>query len=148
MYFNTKFSVESSTTVKDIIDMILSIPKEQEPQIEDIRIYLSNPKSMSYYVYNQASLLEEKIQYFDPLYSNNYIRNSSDASTMVLRFKLGSSEEVSMIDHRVVPKKTGYAKFAIPSVNGYYQWRQCNIKHQKHDKFNVKFKSFEKNCNY
>jgi hypothetical protein len=146
VYFQMNKKLETSVSIKDIIDQILSIPREQEPLIEDIRINLSDPKSNTFFVLNEETLLEEKIHLLEPLYSNDYIKKLPVNRTLILRFKLGATQEESMIANLLI-KKSGYAKLSIPNGINYYQWRECKIKGEKNGSiFDVEFKTFVNNC--
>ncbi len=137
-------TIESSYSIKDVIDAIYS-KINHEPEAQELKIYLNNPKFITYLVHNKKTSVDEKIRYYDPLYSNSYIRGQDAKSAIELKFKLGLCEELSRVDQKVIIKKSGYAKFNIVNMGTYYQWRECRIKEM--NKYpNVKFRSFNNPC--
>jgi hypothetical protein len=129
--------------IHDLLELILFKLSDKTEILEELSMFLENPKLITFFVINKNSNgMEEKIRLFDPLYSNNYIRNVDPKTPIDILFKLGAPEEVSRMDHRVIVKKSGYSKFKI--TNSHYEWRECKIK-EDNNVF-AKFKSFNNHC--
>lgn len=128
--------------INDLLDLIILKLKNRSDILEELAYYLRNPNQISYFILNKRTGIEEKIKLFDPLYSNNYIRNISARDPLTILFKLDTTEDISRISRKIILKKSGYAKYK--HVYPYFEWRECKIKDDKN--IFAKFKSFNNNC--
>jgi hypothetical protein len=128
-------------SIQDIVELIKEKLTERPEIYEEIQTFLDNPNLISFYVVNKEIMIEEKIKFFDPLFSNSYVRNNNSQSQIDIIFKLESSEEITRIDNKIVPAQNGFAKFKNANISAYNEWRECRIKENK-----IKFKSFDHQC--
>lgn len=136
--------LESSVSIQEILERIYRKLDDYPELQSEYQVYFKNPKLIHFFVLNKQTGIEEKLKFYDPLYSNTYIRDLHTRSQLDIIFKLAASDDVSRIDLKYVMKKPGFAKFKNVNISPYYEWRQCTI---KEDNFTcVKFKSFENHC--
>jgi hypothetical protein len=135
--------------MQDIIEIILAKVNQENLNIfNDLRFFLDKPNLMTFLINNQNGL-PELTRYYDPLYSNSYIRNVNPHHSISLSIKLESNEEFSRYDREVIMKKNGYAKFKY--FDGSYDWREVKIKEgeqrfRRDGQLAVKFKCLSHPC--
>lgn len=134
--------LELSHTMQDIVEKIIKKMMDQRVELEEA---LKNPKLMTFLVINNQTGLEEKIRYYDPLYSNNFVRNSKNNASITIRIKVEANEEMSHYERGIIIKKSGYGRFHVNDNSS--EWRECKIKEiGRNDNMSVKFKSFSHPC--
>lgn len=137
-----KETLDSSNTIQDIVVKIIKRMNSERLELAEA---LKNPQLMTFLVVNNQTGIEEKIKYYDPLYSNNYVRVANANSQIEIHVKVEANEEVSRFERGIIIKKSGYAK--IKTKTGAAEWKQCKVKATgRDDSISVKFKSFENSC--
>jgi hypothetical protein len=132
--------LELSSTMQDIIEKIIKRLNQDRIELSTLR----NPKYMTFVINNSTTSIEEKIRFYDPLYSNNFVRNNINNNINIM-IKTEANDEVSRFEREIVIKKAGYAKFKVN--NQYYEWRECRAKENQREKVMlVKFNCFENSC--
>ena len=128
--------------MQDIVEKIIKKSNEQKLELAEA---LKNPTLMTFTINNTNSGLEEKIHYYDPLYSNKYVRNTTN-NFITIQVKVEANEEMSRFDRGIIIKKSGYGRFVYDGSES-SEWRECKIKEkEKESAYSVKFKSFENPC--
>lgn len=136
--------IESSNNMQDIVEQIIrKVTLERKDIAEELRDYVHNPKMMTFLIYNKNTKFEEKIRYYDPLYSNIWIRNCNPKSQINIKIFVESNDEVSKMEREIIVKKNGYCKYRFN--NEHYEWRECKVK-DGISGFNVKFKCLQYPC--
>lgn len=134
--------LEFSHTMQDIVEKIIKKMLDQRVELEEA---LKNPKFMTFLVINSSTNLEEKIRYYDPLYSNNFIRSSKPNDNIHIKIRVEANEEMSHHEKGIIIKKSGYAKFQAGENST--EWRECKVKETgRADNIAVKFKSCVHPC--
>jgi hypothetical protein len=135
--------------MQDIIEIIIAKVNQENLNIfNDLRFFLDKPNLMTFLINNQNGI-PELTRYYDPLYSNSFIRNVNPKYSISLSIKLESNEDISRHEREVIMKKPGFAKFKY--FDGSYEWREVKIKDpeqrfRKEHQVGVKFKCFSYPC--
>ncbi len=89
-------------------------------------VFLKNPSLYNYYVVNTDTNLNEKILYFDPFYSNLFLKKNNQGTIKIYY----NTQEISILDKNFIEKKDGYCKrFIDNNIN--YEWRKAKVNYKR-----------------
>ena len=133
---NTNSLVKSSMTIKDIRDKICESIRNSNrsdknvnsynsaaSKLDTIVKYLANPEVFECYVVNEKEKIDERILFFESLYSNMYLKNQKKAE---IKFVFNSVEMSINENGRMIKKDPGFAKFYWNPLRD-FEWRKCKI---------------------
>jgi hypothetical protein len=135
--------------MQDIIEIILDkVHRDNLNIFNDLRFFLDKPRLMTFLI-NDNHGLPEMHRYYDPLYSNAYVRRVGRNQEISITIKLESNEDFSKYDREVIMKKSGFAKFKY--YDGSFDWREVKIKEpeqrlRRDANLGVKFKCLTYPC--
>ena len=129
--------------------IILAVPKN-DINYNRLKYYLEKPKLMSYFI-KTDNQDQDKIKFYDPLYSNLFIRErSANISNIFIDVKFQSIETCEVTDTEISWINKGFAKYGYMNEGkDSYIWKQCGVKENKkmREKASVSFTCFENKCN-
>ncbi len=104
------FEVKQSDTMKTIIN----------------KMNVNNPSLYNYFVVNTDTKINEKILYFDPFYSNLFLKKNNQGTIKIYY----NTQEISILDKNFIEKKDGYCKrFIDNNIN--YEWRKAKVNYKR-----------------
>jgi len=146
--YKIKQEVETSYSLQMIVDLIIPLIPKDDIHYNRLKYYLEKPKLMTYFVL--VNQVEEKIKFYDPLYSNTYIRDNADKlSNLSLTIKFETVDRCEVTNTEISWINKGFAKYR--HCNGdvdSYEWRKCSVKDSKDYKnlAIINFSCFENKC--
>ena len=106
------FEVKQSNTMKTIINKMDG----------NKFVFLKDPSLYNCYVVNTDTNLNEKILYFDPFYSNLFLKKNNQGTIKIYY----NTQEISIVDKKFIEKKEGYCKRFIDN-NSNFEWRKAKV---------------------
>ena len=123
--------INSSLSLQDVFEIIVChLSRFPIETSREVKFFLNNPTLMNFEIFIGGKAVGEEINFNDPLYSLNLIRNDDINLSIDIVFKLEEKLD-KFIDHNIsnlpVFKRNGFAKF-INFDKKYFEWRECKIK--------------------
>ena len=139
--YNSNKKIKKSDTVKDLIDKIKTVIKENTKaasvttQVNQILNFIDNINLHECKVIKQDKT-EERLFYFESLYSSVYLKNNKRAE-MQIKFK---PTEMTLMENDLFYKVEGFGKVFYDSNLNNYKWNKCKINPHKKE---IQFKVFD-----
>ena len=135
-----RFDLKSSTTIDEIFKIIYAnisqIKSKCKISKNEICEALKNPLLFDVYVVKHNKI-EDKIMFYESLYSNISIKNSNSAELKIIV----KDEEIELTRDQIIIKKDGYGMIYIGNPNNEYEWRKCKIKNFQPELISVDYKT-------
>ena len=146
MIYTIEKELDSSYSLQMIVELITCAVPKQDINYNRLKYYLEKPKLMTYFIITEKD--EEKIKFYDPLYSNLFIRDRSEnVPNIMINIKFETIDggcEVTETEVSWINK--GFAKYKYSNFGKEsYEWRKCGVKEAK-NKASVQFTCFENKC--
>ena len=139
--YNANKKVKKSDTVRDLIDKIKTVIKENSKaasvstQVVQILNFIDNLNLHECKVIKQDKT-EERLFYFESLYSSVYLKNNKRAEIQI-KFK---PTEMTLMENDLFYKAEGFGKVFYDSKLNGYKWNKCKINPHKKE---IQFKVFD-----
>jgi hypothetical protein len=147
-----KLKVKGSTTIDEIHRYIYGNIREMKSKCqisrEETLKALINPFLFDVYVItnlgkrnyddNNEISLDDKIMFYESLYSNMHLKNTQNAELKIVI----KDEEIEFSKYEIIVKKDGYCKIYLgnPNINE-YEWRKCKFKNNEPELISVDHKT-------
>ena len=136
-----RFDLKSSTTIDEIFKIIYAnisqIKSKCKISKNEICEALKNPLLFDVYVVKHNKI-EDKIMFYESLYSNISIKNSNSAELKIIV----KDEEIELTRDQIIIKKDGYGMIYIGKTDdNEYEWRKCKIKNFQPELISVDYKT-------
>ena len=139
--FATGKRIKKSMTVKELIDEVKIYIRETvsnasgNPEIKEILSFINQPNLYECKVV-QRETTEERLLYFDSLFSSIYLKNNSQAN---IKVELKPTE-MTLMDKDLIHKVEGFGKVFYNLNTDDYKWNKCKVNVRKQE---ASFKLFD-----
>ena len=151
--FATGKRIKKSMTIKELIDEVKSYIREtvsdvsENPEIKEILSFINQFNLYECKVV-QRETTEERLLYFDSLFSSVYLKNNPQANIKIVL----KPTEMTIVDKDLVHKVEGFGKVFYNLNTNDYKWNKCKVNTRKQEAsfkiFNTQNKLQICNTNY